>query len=253
MYQLFFDWRKEPALRTRHIGIAATGVIGLVFAIMSARAQSADSKQSEAELVECNRTGVDCNAKVSQLSKDADRNADAQRKSLLGLGEEVGSLKGEVTNERLKSHVANLEKQLTITNAPKPLAVVTGSFATSKAHEVVKETWAVRRDHTIKVDLMMLNTSQVNAENVTAWVFVCDDCTFAKEPPGFEKPNGSTESMRDISYLRILPASGMAVFPVEIEVPLTAKDIHLGVRVKCTTCVLSADEDLTVHVTEPDI
>src|SRR5579885_656402 len=91
LYQLFFDWKKEPGLRSRHFGIAVAGVMGLAFAIMSARAQSRDSKQADSELQQCNRTGAECNAKVTQLSKDADRNAEAQRRSLVSIGEEVGS------------------------------------------------------------------------------------------------------------------------------------------------------------------
>jgi hypothetical protein len=257
-FQLLFDWRKEPALKARHIGLVVWGLGGVLVALMTARTQARDSKETTKQLDTCNAASTECNTKVTQLSQavktgeeEARRNAEVQQTTFVAFGEKLGRVEGELTSEHQKREIADLRKQLVIANAPKPRAVLEASFATNdKSSFPIKETWAVRKDGVVKFDLMVVNTTDVMAETGAIWIRLCQACSFAKEPPGSEKPTGSPEADRDIKFYRIGPGTGLQTIPVEAAVPAFVQRMEVDMFGKCDTCVPESSTKLFVNVVD---
>ncbi len=104
---------------------------------------------------------------------------------------------------------------------PEPIQSTTVSQASDGSYPLI---FAVR------------NTSAVQAEGVDVWVHICDQCSFAGEPAGFEHPKGSNEHQRHKFVGSINPGAAFDVSEVKINAPSSAVQIHVGFYSSCKNC-----------------
>ena len=111
------------------------------------------------------------------------------------------------------------------------------------------------KDGTLEIPFAVMNDSSVEADNVEIWVFICDLCSFSKEPAGFDKPAGLNEHIRH----RTIPEIGAGVVIREnntIDVKLDQSGGNNTVVVfksTCKTCGrVKQSEQFWINI-EPDI
>ncbi len=61
------------------------------------------------------------------------------------------------------------------------------------------------KDGNLQVPFFVKNDSDVQAEGVEIWVYICDVCSFAKEPTGWDRPEGLGERARHKSIPAMNP------------------------------------------------
>jgi len=249
VFQVGFDWKKEPELKARHIGIALIGLVGLLVAAGSAWKQSRESGTSEKELKTCNTTIADANTKITQLSEavktgeeDARVSADAQRKQLVELGERLGTIKGEATSARERAQIESLEKQLEIANAPRPLAQLQVGFVDptpgTRIGDRESTTFAPIKNGRVKVALVVYNDSVVAALNAQLVVRICTGCAYVSEPRNSTKAFGGVETDRNFIFPRIVPntVSERVVIEFSLPVGVSADRLTVGTKAFCDNC-----------------
>ncbi|MGA2896490.1 MAG: hypothetical protein ABSE27_02690 [Acidobacteriaceae bacterium] len=105
-------------------------------------------------------------------------------------------------------------------------------------------------DGNFPVSILVRNASTVSAEGVEIWVEVCKACIFAKDPEGFDKPNGNNERTRHIIFHDINPGvSVVKNISVKVNVPAAPRFV-VGVTGSCKNCGgATTEKALTVDIT----
>lgn len=93
------------------------------------------------------------------------------------------------------------------------------------------------KDGVFDVDFAFSNVSGAQASKIDLWVYVCSECTFAKEPSGFDKPSGIDEHVRHHLYPGYLNAGvSMEKTSVTIKTARSLTYFDIGFRYSCETC-----------------
>jgi hypothetical protein len=80
------------------------------------------------------------------------------------------------------------------------------------------------------------NISDTVAANGEIWIFVCDQCLFAEDPQGFDKPEGSLAATRHTKFQILNP--GVSV-DIKVKVKLVGGPYRffvVGMRYSCALC-----------------
>ena len=261
LFQVGFDWKKEPELKARHIGVALIGLIGLIVAAVSAQKQSRESNASAKELTTCNSTITEANTKITeantkitQLSEavrtgedDARTNADAQRKQLVELGERLGTIKGEATSQRERAQIESLEKQLAIANTPKPMAALIPSFPVQDRVDIPKTIETAPFQATVPVSLMVYNPTDVLAINGRVLVQLPDGFTFSHEKAGLN--SAGVPNQREYLFQRLDGEVALQSITFDVNVPVHTGGFAIGIKSTCDNCKRSKDymDYLQIH------
>lgn len=79
------------------------------------------------------------------------------------------------------------------------------------------------------------------------WVIICRDCTYAKEPSGFEKPAGSDEHSRHKKFPSLNPGVFLEVLAIDIVAPVNSSAFQVALRYACERCKRKDDwQSLTI-------
>jgi hypothetical protein len=90
-------------------------------------------------------------------------------------------------------------------------------------------------DGNYPVDFSFRNASQSQAEAIDFWIFLCDKCTFAKEPIGFEHNAGSDPNVRHKIVGGLNPGVSLEKTSILVKAPDGAS-FQIGFRYSCKTC-----------------
>jgi len=86
------------------------------------------------------------------------------------------------------------------------------------------------------LDVLVTNTSDVAATDAEVWLIVCDECVFAEEPSGFDRPDGLAASIRHETMPHVNP--GVSI-DMKVKVKLD-KDSYsffdIGMKYSCAAC-----------------
>jgi hypothetical protein len=107
-------------------------------------------------------------------------------------------------------------------------------------------------DETLTVDFMVTNISDTPATTGELWVQICDECSFTKEPQGFDKPAGTPDMTRHKSFPSLNPGVTLEKMTIEFKMMKRFDSIDVGLRDSCATCgKLAAMQMLKVLVIPP--
>jgi hypothetical protein len=168
------------------------------------------------------------------------------------LSAEVSNLQTQVKTEALQKKLATMEAELQKTQkalAPGPKAVLAFSFSpfinpplvgspVPLPVPVTDVTLPVLADGSVHVEFTVLNVSDVDALDGQLTLQICDDCKFAKEPPGFQKLAGQSDTERNWGFQGILVRTFLRIMTVDVTVPPKATRIPVGITYRCRTCIL---------------
>jgi hypothetical protein len=120
---------------------------------------------------------------------------------------------------------------------PAKLRVSLWKDGQGKAQEPVEsETVQQNPDGTVTAQFLVRNISNTGAQESDLWVMLCDSCTFAKEPDGFEKPAGTPEKERHIHMSPLNPGVAFKVLSVTFKSEPTFPKYAMGFLLSCGNC-----------------
>jgi hypothetical protein len=89
----------------------------------------------------------------------------------------------------------------------------------------------------VSVDFSFTNTFAAAAEKIDFWIEVCEACVFVKEPPNFDKPPGTMETVRHRLLLGILnPGTTFEKTTILVKPKESLNQFQIAFRYSCETC-----------------
>ena len=105
------------------------------------------------------------------------------------------------------------------------------------------------RDGNVPVDITLSNTSDTTAENIDTWIYVCDSCSFASEPIGFDSPKGLNIHARHKQIAVINPGTSLEKTTILVTVPQRIPAFDVAFRYSCKVCgKLSKPQTIKIFV-----
>lgn len=101
---------------------------------------------------------------------------------------------------------------------------------------LMEDTVQQNPDGTIPISFLVRNASNVAAEAIDIWVEICTTCEYAKEPAGFDKPNGIQKQTRHMSIGELNSGVGNQVNVVEVRNSGPAQRIGIAFSYSCKNC-----------------
>jgi hypothetical protein len=171
----------------------------------------------------------------------ANRHADAK------FGEVEGDVKGVsdqnvALSDALKKATGDINSNLGKVGKPDPpvpARLIFGLWDASASLSAPTLTKTIDPDGegNYPVDLLVSNQSESTADAVDIWIEVCTDCSFAKEPPGFEKPSGIDEHVRHKVIGSLNPGVSFEKIAIFVKVrPTVQRGFAVALRYSCKTC-----------------
>lgn len=115
-----------------------------------------------------------------------------------------------------------------------------------------EESVVPNADGTIPVEWTFRNISESSAaSNADIWITVCDSCSFAVEPPGYDCPAGTNVRTRHRIIQLLNPRIIMAKDTIVVKVDQPAPMFAIGFRYSCQLCSKGSTEIQQLLVTNP--
>ncbi len=139
----------------------------------------------------------------------------------------------KASSDRLDASIGKVGKP----ESPIPARLVFTLFdlAATVDKPVLSKTIQPDSDGNFPVEWAFINASESTADQIDVWIQVCDKCSFAKEPEGFEKIPGADEHVR---HRLIQSINGSVAFEkVTILVKCSLSNpFQIGFKYACKTC-----------------
>jgi hypothetical protein len=257
---LLKEWEeyKNPRLR---IAVGCVLIIVGLLTIMSLYLDFEETRETAGTIsrLEGQVKGLEGEVKAAHnAQKD---NTQLFLESFKKLSAEVSNLQTQVKTEALQKKLATVESELQRTQkalAPGPKAVLVFSFfpfinppagSSAPVVPVTDIKLPVLADGSVHVEFTVLNLSDVDALDGSITLQICDDCKFAKEPAGFRKLAGQSDTQRYMEFKRILTRVSLETMTVDVTVPPRFDRFLVGIVYRCRTCVVTEKVSTgTVHL-----
>ena len=221
-------------------------------------------------LYQDNKEKENSHQEIKRLEGKADEATDAQREntklfinSFNALHQEVSDLQTQVKTDALQKKADALQKKLASVQddlqatqkalAPGPKATLAFSFMDAKAagqlQPVTDEIVPVNTEGNVHVEFTLMNPTEVDALDVQVNLIICDQCKFAKEPPGFSKLASQSDTERFRQFANIPGKSVLETLTADIVLPPPYMAFVVSLKYRCRTCVLPKDPSVgTVRI-----
>jgi hypothetical protein len=202
-------------------------------------------------------TEIAAQADQARIVTDANTHSDAQfdkvEKELASTKTDLGTRIVKVPSllTQTESHLdASIGK---VGIVPEKHAQLRFSFWTIKADELSTTEIALlpefSGDYGVYIfDVTTTNISDTTAKDVDMWVNICDSCTFAEEPQGFDRPTGMPEQMRHKFFAQLNPGVTLEKIPLHINVRRKYRKFNISFSYSCATCGKLSQKDNTLTV-----
>ena len=221
------DWERKVKNRYR----VAIVLIGFIYSGVLYHAETLSNKENTKQLGEA----------VNQAVVKANDHSDGK---FAGLQSEVGTLGGQVQSlgEQLGRKLGDINTSIGKTGKPIPPEPAKLQFSLFrgglKEEQLPLTTMSVSPDANgnYKIGILAKNISGVSAQGIEVWLEICSECSFAKEPQGFDKPMGTDDHVRHAVFQEL--NGGVSIVRNDIEVKLTKPDVGFFVQVTgtCKNC-----------------
>ena len=101
---------------------------------------------------------------------------------------------------------------------------------------VLTETVQPDTNGDFPVDFGIMNGSPSTAEAIDFWIAICDQCSFAKEPVGFEKASGADDHIRHKTIESLNPGVSFEKTTILVKSLATGGFFQIAFRYSCKTC-----------------
>jgi hypothetical protein len=228
-----------PDMRTKHIAWKMCVVgMGIGFSCLLWKQQHLAMEASKRDQQNAVDTAV----------KNANQHSDQQLapvrddiKDIKNATQKLDTQLGGISNQVSKSET-ELSGSIAKVNKPTPpeLARLEFSiFAVKPKEDPPVLIGPVRQDKdgNFPVEVFFTNTSDTSAEALDVWIHVCDQCSFATEPAGFDKPQGIDEHTRHIMIGVLNPGTSWQKTTIIVKTTLKPpSSFSVGFTYSCKTC-----------------
>lgn len=181
---------------------------------------------------------------VAKSNQHSDQQIGAVRSDVQGVKTDVQGVKNNLTqiNDSISKSTSTLTDNIGKINKPQPpeLARLQFSFLVGEVpyddFPIVKRSVSQDKDGNVAVDVTFRNTSGTTAEAVDVWIYVCDICSFAAEPPGFDKPKGEQENARHMKVAILNPGAGSEKITILVKPQRVLSLFDVGFIYSCKAC-----------------
>ena len=108
-------------------------------------------------------------------------------------------------------------------------------------------------DSVISVDFTVTNISDTAANSVDMWIYICDQCTFATEPAGFDRPTGMPDVARHRLFPTLNPGVSLEKMTVKIKLPAfpfnQSLNSEIALKYSCATCGKISEDVQSLKIT----
>ena len=180
------------------------------------------------------------NQHSDQQFASVQKNVGALGGQVTGLGQSLGTTTSTLSSALEKS-TSDLNTSIGKVGKPNPPIPATLTFtlwdtAASLEKPVLSKTIQPDSDGNFPVEISFFNGSESAADSIDFWIQLCEKCSYAKEPPGFEKVSGADDRVRHrmIGSLN----SGVSFEKTSVLVKSLATDgfFQIGFHYACKTC-----------------
>jgi hypothetical protein len=89
---------------------------------------------------------------------------------------------------------------------------------------------------TVTLEVTVKNTSEFIAKNGEIMLRICKECSFAKEPDGFQRLPGQPEYARNKPFERVFRGTLHPKMTIDVVPPAGARDFYIALQAYCETC-----------------
>jgi hypothetical protein len=211
-------------------------------------------------LYQDNREKENARQEMRRLEGKADAANSAQvANTLLYIGSfqrlnaELGELKTQVKTDALQKKLTSVTAELEATRRallPGPKATLAFTFwpfynppPPQQAILATQARFPTNDDGSYHVEFSVVNLTDVDALDGEITLQICDQCKFAKEPVGFKKLEGQSDTERNQVFLRVLARTQLPKMTADIMAPENM-NFTLGIIYRCRTCIVSSEANL---------
>jgi len=261
LFSLYKDWQnyRHPWLRR------AVAVVLLMVGALSGIKQFRDFKvaqlreeQAASNITRLQGQVVGLNGQVKAANEAQSANTKLFLQNLNGLSDKLRALETQIKTEDLRKQLASVQGDLQRTQkalAPPPKATLVFTFHPLKddvPYLVTDTSLSVDSRGSVHMEFMLGNFTEANALDGEITLYLCDGCRFAREPEGFRRLAGSSETERTMSFERIFAKSYLSPRSIDISPPAKADrfDVFFGYR--CRTCISEMNlQKATIRLVQP--
>lgn len=224
-----------PDLRRAHVAwrMGIVG-IGVIWSILLWRQQILTQHDQE--------LAVD--TAVDRSNKHSDKQIDGVRQDLRDVGkhsdQQIASVKDGL--KELTGLVSKTASELGESigkvkpSEPQFAKLQFSLYDPSASEPVVVASMRADPEGVFSVDFVARNSSDTSTKMGDLWIQLCEVCTYAKEPEGFDKPKGINESSRHQVFSMLNPGVTLEKMNVQIKITKPVPWFELGFRYSCETC-----------------
>jgi hypothetical protein len=182
---------------------------------------------------------------VTQSNEHSDQQIGTVRSDVQGVKSDVQGVKKDLEakiNDTISKSTSEITSGLSKVGKPEPLepARVEFSLFTVRPRTdppVLLGSVQQDKDGNFPVEVMFTNISDTSADALDVWIHICDQCLFATELPGFEKPQGIEEHSRH-KFIEVLnPGTSWEKLTIVVKTtPKPAGSFVIGFTYSCKTC-----------------
>jgi hypothetical protein len=226
-------------------------VVGLIFSCLLWENQRLAIEASNSDQV----------AAVTQAVSDANAHSDQKISSLSNklddvnsaLSNRLNSVAGQVDNQVSKSETTITTDIGKVVVPPQKFPDLQFGLANSTGTGLIaSEEVDPDASGSYPVNFMVTNISDTAAQAVDIWIILCDQCTYASEPEGFDKPTGMAPQIRHKLFGDLNPGVSMATMTVHVKTNQPFQNMVMGLKYSCKNCgALKPIQTVTVLTPNP--
>ena len=171
--------------------------------------------------------------------------------SLQKLTDKVSALQTKAATEELQKQLTTVKAELEKTQKamePPPKATLIFTFAPftipplgQPVIPLTETTLPLNADGSVHVQFSVMNVTDAAALDGELNLQICDQCKFAREPAGFKKLQGLSDSHRYMAFTHILPYVAFYTLSADVIPPHSIENFQVGVYYRCKTCTVNRE------------
>lgn len=180
---------------------------------------------------------------VTTLNDTNQKQYERNQTELSKLRDQLNKIDRNQLTENDKKEIALLQTELNKSMAPKPKAKLDFTFWDSdlKRGEIRPNRYIPAEGKVVKFTFGAINTSEVDAENVSVWIRICDDCKFHAEPGLSVKIPNTLDCDRMYKVPEVQPGVAFNEPEVAIDLPEKFTRMSINFQYRCVDCVVEKD------------
>ena len=195
---------------------------------------------------------------VTQSNQHSDQQIGAVRSDVRGVKTDMQDVKKDLEtkiSDTISKSTSTLSESIGKVNKPIPQELARLQFRIfvegilADDPPILRTSLNEDTNGNVTVGVFFRNVSGTAAEMVDVWINVCNSCSFAVEPSGFERPAGIDEHMRHMTVPVLNSGAASQKFTLVVKPPPPPTVFTIGFLYSCKACgKMSETQKLMISV-----